>query len=332
MDLKSIKHDKGEICFVVSLCDILNYHGYQYSESFTSGIGSLLEYYYHRKNNWDNVYFRTTRYPSNFFEKFSSVMGFTLNKNQGKTLEESISNIKNILDEGTPLIMGPLDMYYLKYCRHDEHFRGHYVSIFKYNKNKFIGFDNEHKKPVEISKEELEKAWDVRFIESGPYSYFYLEIDDNVDERTKVKGGLLTAADNFLYPENECYGYNALIKLGSELPVWPGKIPEENFRKNEKWFSFMLKNKKVHMFPDFIKQASELLNISELSSAADLFTETDNKWYDLINLLEDKEESSEIQEAILYGKMGLRILNIAGMERKGMERIIECISKSKEDR
>ena len=152
---------------------------------------------------------------------------------------------KNEIDEGYPVVLGPLDMFYLPYLKmyHTEHIPIHYVMMIGYDeeKNCVLIYDCEREDVIELAVSDLELAWNIEKNGVGDKNGFIkIRLNENLsDKYTLRRNCLLKKAERQFREKLYILGISAYEKL------------QKNFRNGKRSFQ-----KKITEMPLFL-----LLNI-----------------------------------------------------------------------
>ena len=90
-------------------------------------------------------------------------IGLQYKISEGRTLEYAFKSVKSEIDNGCPVILGPLDMYHLPYLKtyHNDHIPMHYVLMIGYDDECIYLYDCGRKDIQMLSYKELRKAWQI---------------------------------------------------------------------------------------------------------------------------------------------------------------------------
>ena len=143
---------------------------------------------------------------------------------------------KNEIDEGYPVVLGPLDMFYLPYLKmyHTEHIPIHYVMMIGYDeeKNCVLIYDCEREDVIELAVSDLELAWNIEKNGVGDKNGFIkIRLNENLsDKYTLSRNCLLKKAERQFREKLYILGISAYEKIAKELPKWKKKFSEEDYR------------------------------------------------------------------------------------------------------
>jgi len=171
------------------------------------------------------------------FEFLSPIVGFKYKFYECSTAEKAIKKAKAEIDNGYPVMLGALDMFYLSYYKkiyHTEHIPFHYVLMIGYNdKTENITIlDCGRKEAQELSYNELTQAWNCSYPGlSKPFTLCTIRMENTKSKKQIAKEALKKKADMFLYPPVGFIGYKGFDKFIMELPKWKSQLGVESYKK-----------------------------------------------------------------------------------------------------
>lgn len=136
-------------------------------EGFLLALGSFGETVFIKMNNREKPYMFSANdaRPKTVYENLKDELGFEYKIIGGRTVEYAKKAIKKEIDAGYPVILGPLDMFYLPYLKmyHTEHIPIHYVMMIGYDeeKNCILIYDCDREDMIELAVNDLELAWNI---------------------------------------------------------------------------------------------------------------------------------------------------------------------------
>lgn len=170
------------------------------------------------------------------YDKIKGEIGLQYKISEGRTFAYAFQSVKREIDHGNPVIIGPLDMFYLPYLKmyHKNHIPMHYVLMVGYDQEErcVYVYDCGRTEIQVLPYEELHRAWQIeknsvgdkngfiRFTLSGPMKSQY-------DLATRV---FRRKAEEQLREKPEFAGVRAFRKIACEFPAWRSKMPEEDYR------------------------------------------------------------------------------------------------------
>ena len=171
------------------------------------------------------------------YENLKDELGIDYKIIGGTTVKYAKKSIKKEIDDGNPVVLGPLDMFYLPYLKtyHVEHIPIHYVMMTGYDeeKNCVLIYDCDREDMIELAISDLELAWNIEKNGVGDKNGFIkIRLGDNLlDKYTLSRNCLLKKAERQFREKPNILGISAYEKIAKELPKWKKKFSEEDYRK-----------------------------------------------------------------------------------------------------
>lgn len=141
------------------------------------------------------------------------------------------------IDNGYPVILGALDMFYLPYYEkiyYTEHIPFHYVLMIGYDdeKERITILDCGREEPQELPYNELRAAWNCSYSGvSKPFTLCTIRMANVKSKEQIAKESLKKKANMFLHPPVGFIGYKGFEKFIMELPTWKKQLGIENYNK-----------------------------------------------------------------------------------------------------
>ncbi|OPJ64236.1 BtrH N-terminal domain-containing protein [Clostridium oryzae] len=170
------------------------------------------------------------------YDKIKNIIGLNYQISEGRTLSYALTSIKREIDNGNPVILGPLDMFYLPYLKmyHKNHIPMHYILMVGYDDKKdcVLIYDCDREDLQELPKAELVQAWQIEKNAVGDKNGF---IRFSLSEKTINKYELAdiclrNKAMRQLSEKLTFAGINAYNKIAIEFPYWKDNFSEEEYR------------------------------------------------------------------------------------------------------
>jgi len=165
------------------------------------------------------------------YKALADVVGFTWQMMENRSFSYTLKRVKESIDQGTPALLGALDMYHLPYYEkfyHNFHVPIHHVLMVGYDdaREAVLVLDCDRPDVQAIPYADLEPAWDVTIPGMGKRNTFYtFEFNGQVaDVETIARKGLLKRASEMLEPPASLFGIKGMHKLARELPRWPQEL------------------------------------------------------------------------------------------------------------
>ena len=208
-------------------------------EGFLLALGSFGETVFIKMNNSEKPYMFSANdaRPKTVYENLKNELGLEYKIIGGRTVEYAKKSIKREIDAGYPVVLGPLDMFYLPYLKmyHTEHIPIHYVTMVGYDeeKNCILIYDCDREDMIELAVKDLELAWNIEKNGVGDKNGFIkIRLKDNLPNKYMLAYNcLLKKAERQFREKPYILGISAYEKIAKELPKWKTKFSEEEYRK-----------------------------------------------------------------------------------------------------
>ncbi len=209
------------------------------TEGFLLALGSFGETIFLKMNNDDKPYMFSANdaRPKTVYENLKDELGLEYKIIGGRTLEYAKKSIKQEIDNGFPVILGPLDMFYLPYLKmyHTKHIPIHYVMMVGYDteKNCALIYDCDREHLIELSFFDLQLAWNIKKNGVGDKNGFIkIRLNENLPDKCTLALNCFRAkAERQFRDKPHILGISAYEKIAKELPKWKKKFSEEDYKK-----------------------------------------------------------------------------------------------------
>jgi hypothetical protein len=218
----------GSTCYVNGLFDVLTWQGARYDYFLLPIIGGMASFAYLKFKMakppcmvyWGNN-------PKYLLQDLGEIIGFTQTMSEGKSFRNEFPKTKGHLENDEPVMVGALDMYYLRYypeLYRKEHVPIHYVLMVGYDDERHVVYvhDCSVEGVQEIPYGEFEKALDVNvpgMSKRNTYRVFRLP-DEMPSELEIAEKGFAHKARRMLRPSVNMFGIPAMRKLAKEIVSW----------------------------------------------------------------------------------------------------------------
>jgi hypothetical protein len=215
-------------CYVNGIEDILAWKGRKYADHLLSVVGGMASFAYLKFKSFkppNMVFWGTnTKY---FVPNLEKIIGFEQIVTEGRSTSASISKLEESITQGTPVMAGALDMYYLPYypkIYRTRHIPIHYLLVVGYDEVKRIFFvhDCGRSGVQEIPYENLRRALDVKvpgMSKKNTLRVFRIPKRPPTELEVARKGFILKAKQ-MLHPPVSMSGIPAMRKLSREVLGW----------------------------------------------------------------------------------------------------------------
>lgn len=170
------------------------------------------------------------------YDKIKDIIGLDYKISEGRTLAYAFGKVKQEIDNGKPVILGPLDMYYLPYVKmyQKQHIPMHYILMVGYNEEKkcIYLYDCGREEMQELSYEELFDAWQIqKSIVGDKNGFIRFSLSEDVPNVYELsKQCLKQKAIRQLSDKPSFTGITAFYKIANEFPTWKDEMPKEVYQ------------------------------------------------------------------------------------------------------
>lgn len=217
----------------------MNKTGEKIPDQFFFAMSGFCSFAYIKTNKADTkrmVSFGDGR-TKKMYEFLAPIVNFNYHHIECKTPELALSKAKKEIDNGFPVVIGALDMYYLEYYTklyHKEHIPFHYVLMIGYDdeeKNIFL-YDCGRKEVISLSYENLLLGMNAEY--KGlckPNTICTIRMDRPNSKKDIFKLAMKIKANMFLNPPTKFLGINGLKKLSKEMLNWEEELGKQETDK-----------------------------------------------------------------------------------------------------
>ena len=293
-------HMPGVHCGSVTLRDVMQFHGYKWSEAMCFGIGGGLGFYYSMREEISPTRMIFVRGPNMETSFFSNVDKPTSWK-QANGLGDPLKTIRSYIDKGIPVIV-QTDIYYLHYYNSNTHFPGHIISVWGYDderENVYVA-DNTFEGLIEMPYSDFANGMSSKEA-SNPLYNNYIEADvQNLKKPLEelIPLSIKHNAEKMLQGAMGSRGESGvkLIKLWSEdLSHWS---EVDDWKWCARFGYQVIKKRGVGgggfrwIYRDFLLEAEKLIPPLKKLKLSDKMDLIGNKWSDASMLLKSISEKN----------------------------------------
>lgn len=170
------------------------------------------------------------------YKNVNEIFGIDIKiRNEGGSFARALKIVKKNIDDGNPVVIGPLDMFHLEYHEFfmKVHATAHFLLVVGYDdlaKRVYL-YDCNYEDLQSLSYENLEQAWKTD--EKG-YLKRNSVIEFSVPRRIQsfnsiMSKGLLHKADQMLNPPIKNFGVPGIKKLSKEFLRWEECMNKEDY-------------------------------------------------------------------------------------------------------
>ena len=230
--LIKIPHQVHEsTCYVNGLFDVLTWKGASYDYFLLPVIGGMASFAYLKfkmANPPCMVYWGNN--PRYLLQDLADIIGFAQLISEGKAFKNEFPKMKQYLDNGKPVMVGALDMFYLHYYPElykKEHVPIHYLLVVGYDDEKQVVYvhDCTFDGIQELSYEDFEETLNVNVPGmSKKNTHRIFELPEKLPPELEVaEKGLVHKASRMLRPPVSMFGIPAMRKLAKDITTWEDK-------------------------------------------------------------------------------------------------------------
>ncbi len=217
----------------------MNKTGEKLPDQFFFAMSGFCSFAYIKTNKADIkrlVFFGEGR-TKKMYEFLAPTVNFYYHHIECKTPESALAKAKKEIDNGFPVVIGALDMYYLEYYTklyHKEHIPFHYVLMIGYDdeeKNIFL-YDCGRKDMIKLSYENLLLGMNAEY--KGlckPNTICKIRMENPNNKKAVFKSAMKKKADMFLNPPTSFLGINGMKKMAKEMLYWEEELGKQETDK-----------------------------------------------------------------------------------------------------
>lgn len=300
-----IKPFNGQHCETTATGTLLLQLGIELSEPMLFGLGEGLSYIFWNMKAMDFPFIGGRVKPDILTQNIVKNLNLELTVKETSSSPKAWASVKEILDKGQPVGL-KMDCYHLEYFSNPFHFAGHYAAIYGYDhQNAFLVDTQQQGCQVQTSLQSLALAR----TEKGPMAsknlyYTIKKSDQEFDLKEAVIIAIRNNTTEYLNPPIANIAYKGILKTSSEIIKWfhTSKDIEAEFG-----LSAMMMEKAGtggalfrNLYRDFLKESYELLELKQLKTGYEMFSEIAELWKTVAQLFEKVGKTKDfkyIQEA-----------------------------------
>jgi hypothetical protein len=225
---------RGGMCPVNGIRDLIQWRSARdWSNEFVWGLGQGGGFAYLRFNAADPPRQMYTGIATPRQHRYlADLLGAGFTEVENRAFKFSWGKAQEALDQGTPPVLGPLDMFHLHYYAgiyQQRHIPIHYVLLVGYDDAKAYVLDTDQEDVQEISLDELRLAWDVNVPGLGKRNRLaVLDIPQVLPPNDAlIRKSIADECQTMLHPPVSMLGIPAIKKIASEIMCWPEELGEE---------------------------------------------------------------------------------------------------------
>lgn len=314
----------GKNCMTSSLWKLLNHMGHKISEEMLVGIGSGLGF----------IYWKMKQMPSPFVGgmnggKFPTILGLAVDRLGGEwkvlkssSVKKAQVHLRETLESNQPALVCA-DLGFLDYLSlgGDDHFGMHTILVYGINEKDDVAFISDRfATPLTIPLTRLQKA---RASDYHPFpaknKLMYISMPDVLVPLEKIIPSAIAAnADFMINPPISNMGAKGILKWKGELQKYPKILPNNQIIAQALIEHFVYievggsgGSLFRRMYSHFLKEASKVMNDSELQKVSVLYDSICEDWSTVAINLTPEEMPSLARIREIY------VQNNEDMEQRG---------------
>lgn len=202
-----------------------------------SGVGNTAYLKHNDENLPRHLVFGDGR-PKKIYGNIAEIVGFTYKFAERRTFPNAFRRVKELIDMGKPVVLGPLDMFHLPYLKfyHKFHIPIHYVLMVGYddeNQRVFV-FDCGREGLQAVPVEDLKKAWEVeKSVIGGSNEFIEIDFTDKLKSTCEIADiALKKKAKEMLEPPVSFVGIKGIRKAAKEFPKWEHELSPAGYKNS----------------------------------------------------------------------------------------------------
>lgn len=224
-------HTAHAQCMVNGIRDLIHwYSGHDWSNEFIYGLGQGSGFVYLRIKKAippRQVYWGIDTPRQH--EYLAKLLNAKYNVVENRTFKFTWKRACEFVKEGTPPVLGPLDMFYLPYYEHLYHKRHipiHYILLVGYDEQNAYILDTDMSDIQTVPLNELELAWDVNVPAMGKKNRFivFKMPKESMSVKELIGKSLADKCHTMLRPPVNMLGIPGLKKLAKEITSWRDEL------------------------------------------------------------------------------------------------------------
>lgn len=321
MKIENLKPFDGQHCETTATGTLLKQTGIDLSEPMLFGLGEGLGFIYWNMKTMNSPFIGGRVKPDILTQNIARNLKLELTVKETSSSKKAWTYVKELLDNGQVVGL-KLDCYHLEYFSNPFHFAGHYAAIYGYDhQNAFLVDTRQQGGLVQTSLESLALAR----AEKGPMAsknmYYTLQkTATEPDLNTIIPAAIKNNAAEYLNPPITNIAYKGILKTSNEIVKW--FRTSQDIEGEFKLSAMMMEKAGTggalfrNLYRDFLKESYERLQVTQLKTGYEAFTEIAELWTSVSELFEKVSQTKEFQ---YIQQASERLKTIAEKERKAME-------------
>ena len=267
--------------------------------------------------------------PESQYKSICGMMNCSVVKYEGLGFASTLARIKNAVSLGFPVVIGPLDMFYLPYLKHYQtsHIPIHYIMVIGFDANGVIVYDCDREDAQPVEYDLLQQALDVHVPGVGVRNtiriFHWPKAIPSIEEIAAKS--LAEKCAFMLRPPISNLGVPGMRKLAREVLRWPEELSEEEVSASLKGMVKYMDDRfegrsfdggRIRFAREYLAATSEILRVAELKRLEREYRES--------GAILDSAAKSILRETYSFQGVSESLLRVADIE-EGIYRKIEGI-------
>jgi hypothetical protein len=275
------------------------------------GLSGFCNFVYLKQKNADckRMIYWSNGLTRKMYDFMEEIIGYSYKIIEGNSFEYALGIAKKNIDNGNPIILGALDMFYLPYYEkyfNKIHIPIHHILMIGYDEvqRKIYLHDCGKDKIESLDYDNLKDAWNINlpgFSKKNTIFEVQFNNEQNNIEQI-VKKGLIKKCEINLKPPVSIFGIPAMRKFGKEIVKWKEEFCNSDYKKvlyHLVEYTGFPPTLPIELIED------EKINKNEIPNN---HRGARDKFSDLLNYFSNKFNINELrQSSILFEKSGILI-------------------------
>ncbi|SDI39533.1 BtrH N-terminal domain-containing protein [Chryseobacterium jejuense] len=321
MKIENLKPFNGKHCETTATGTLLLELGIELSEPMLFGLGEGLGFIYWNMKTMDFPFIGGRVKPDILTQNIARNLNLELMVKETSSPQKAWTSVKELIDKGQAVGL-KMDCYHLEYFSNPFHFAGHYAAIYGYDdQNAFLIDTRQQGGQVTTSLESLALARAEKGVMASKNLYYTIK---KTDQKFNLEKAILTAVRNnateYLNPPITNVAYKGILKTSNEIIKW---FHTSKDIKGEFGLSAMMMEKAGtggalfrNLYRDFLKESYGMLELKQLKTGYESFSEIAELWTAVAMLFEKVSETKDFKHIQEASKI---LKTIADKEKKAME-------------
>ena len=326
MKVENLKPFDGQHCETTATGTLLLQIGIELSEPMLFGLGQGLGFIYWNMKSMDFPFIGGRVKTDLLTHNIAGNLNLELTVKETSSKQKAWDNVKQLLDRGQVVGL-KLDCYHLEYFSNPFHFAGHYAAIYGYDhENAFLVDTRQQGGQVKTSLGSLALAR----AEKGPMAsknlyYTLQQTGKKCDIKKAVPTAIRNNAIEYLNPPITNIAYKGILKTSTEIVKWFNT--SEDIENEFKTSATIMERGGTggalfrNLYRDFLKESYDLLQLRQLKTGYESFTEIARLWTIISDLFIKVSQTKDFK----YIRQASNILRTISDQEKATMKILATI-------